>query len=244
MPASANPQTGKSTQDTLLIAEIKDGIVIMKDGSLRGVILGSAINFDLMSGPEQEAVESSFQGFLNSLHFSIQIVVRSQKIDISAYLEKLDTLRSEQSNELLASLMDDYVANIRALVEEVNIMDKQFYVVVPYYPATAAEASKNLARNIKAAFEPTPQITVSEEEFHKYKQELSQRMSLAASGMSQMGLRAISLGTQELVDLYYAWYNPDTAANQKLIDVAQLATPAVTKGDGVAPRGPLPGAPV
>lgn len=244
MPASANPQTGKSTQDTLLIAEIKDGIVIMKDGSLRGVILGSAINFDLMSGPEQEAVESSFQGFLNSLHFSIQIVVRSQKIDISAYLEKLDTLRSEQSNELLASLMDDYVANIRALVEEVNIMDKQFYVVVPYYPATAAEASKNLARNVKAAFEPTPQITVSEEEFHKYKQELSQRMSLAASGMSQMGLRAISLGTQELVDLYYAWYNPDTAANQKLIDVAQLATPVVTKGDGAAPRGPLPGAPV
>lgn len=244
MPANTNTHLGKSTQDSLLIAEIKDGIVIMKDGSLRGVILGSAINFDLMSGGEQEAVESSYQGFLNSLHFPVQIVVRSQKIDISGYLSKLEAKKAEQPNDLLGSLMEDYIANIRGLVEEVNIMDKQFYVVVPFYPATAAEASKNLAHNLKAAFEPTAQITVSEEDFHKYKIELGQRMALAANGMSQMGLRAISLGTQELVDLYYTWYNPDVAANQKLIDVGQLGTPAVTKGEGQAPRGPLPGAPV
>lgn len=244
MAANANSNTGKSAQDTLLIAEIKDGIVIMKDGSLRGVILGSAINFDLMSSSEQEAVEGAYQGFLNSLHFPVQIVIKSQKIDISSYLEKLDGLRAEQPNELLATLMDDYIANIRALVDEVNIMDKQFYVVVPYFPPTAAEKSANFISNLKAAFQPTPIITVSEEEFHKYKQELSQRMALAANGMSQMGLRAISLGTQELVDLYYSWYNPDVAANQKLIDVAQLGTPSVTKGQGSAPRGPLPGAPV
>ena len=114
---AAAPKPGKSTQDTLLISEIKDGIVIMKDGSLRGVIMGSAINFDLMSGGEQEAVESSYQGFLNSLHFPIQIVVKSQRIDISGYLEKLDSRRAQQTNELLANLMDDYIANIRSLVE-------------------------------------------------------------------------------------------------------------------------------
>ena len=216
----------------------------MKDGSLRGVILGSAINFDLMSQGEQEAVESAYQGFLNSLHFPVQIVIKSQRIDISGYLDKLDALRAEQPNELLGALMDDYIANIRSLVDEVNIMDKQFYVVVPYFPLIAEQKTTSLIDNLKAAFQPTPIITVSEEDFHKYKQELSQRMALAANGMSQMGLRAISLGTQELVDLYYSWYNPDVAANQKLIDVAQLGTPSVTKGEGSAPRGPLPGSPV
>ena len=245
MAANANTHTGKSAQDTLLIAEIKDGIVIMKDGSLRGVILGSAINFDLMSQAEQGSVESAYQGFLNSLHFPVQIVIKSQKIDISSYLEKLDALRAEQPNELLGALMEDYITNIRSLVEEVNIMDKQFYVVVPYFPLVATkEKATSLIDNLKAVFTPTPQITVSEEDFHKYKQELSQRMALAANGMSQMGIRAISLGSQELVDLYYSWYNPDVAANQKLIDSAQLSTPAVTKGEGSAPRGPLPGAPI
>jgi len=243
--ANANPHTGKSAQDTLLISEIKDGIVVMKDGSLRGVILGSAINFDLMSQSEQEAVESAYQGFLNSLHFPVQIVIKSQKIDITSYLEKLDGLRAEQPNELLGSLMEDYIANIRSLVEEVNIMDKQFYVVIPYFPVIpATKKATSLIDNLSAIFKPTPIITVTEEDFHKYKQELSQRMALAANGMSQMGIRAISLGTQELVDLYYSWYNPDVAAHQKLIDTAQLGTPAVTKGEGTAPRGPLPGSPV
>ncbi len=244
MAANASNHSGKSAQDTLLIAEIKDGIVVMKDGSLRGVILSSAINFDLMNPSEQEAVESAYQGFLNSLHFPVQISIKSQKIDISNYLEKLDKLRAEQPNELLGVLMEDYIANIRALVEEVNIMDKQFYVVIPYFPPSAVQKSSNLIDKLKGAFETTPMITISEEDFHKHKQELSQRMALAANGMAQMGVRAISLGTQELVDLYYSWYNPDVAANQKLIDTSQIGAPAVTKGTGSAPRGPLPGAPV
>jgi len=243
--ASSNPvKTGKSTQNTLLISEIKDGVVVMRDGSLRGVILGSAINFDLMSSAEQGSVEFAYQGFINSLHFPIQIVIKSQRIDLTGYMEKLAALRGEQPNELLGALMDDYIANVRTLVDEVNIMDKQFYVVVPYFPPLNVQKSSTLINGLKAAFEPTPVITVAEEDFRKYKQELSQRMALAASGMSQMGIRAISLGTQELVDLYYSWYNPEVAQNQKLIDVAQMVTPVVTKGEGTAPRGPLPGAPV
>ncbi len=240
------PTPGKSTQDTLLISEIKDGIVIMKDGSLRGVILGSAINFDLMSGGEQEAVESSYQGFLNSLHFPIQIVVKSQKIDISNYLDKLATRRAEQPNELLANLMDDYIANIRSLVDEVNIMDKQFYIVVPFFPALDVKASNrvSLIAGLKASFESTPVISVSEEDFKKYQQELANRMSLVTSGLTQMGIQTTQLDTQGLIDLYYGWYNPDVAGNQKLIDASQLGTAVVTKGDGQAPRGPLPNSPV
>jgi type IV secretory pathway VirB4 component len=235
---------GKSTQNSLLISEIKDGVVIMRDGSLRGVILGSAINFDLMSAQEQDSVEFSYQGFLNSLHFPIQIVIKSQKIDLDPYIEKLKTKRNEQSNELLGLLMDDYIANITALVEEVNIMDKQFYIVVPYIPPLTAAKGSNLITKLQAAFESTPQIVVGEDDFKKYKTELAQRMQLVSSGLTQIGIRAIALNTQELIDLYYSAYNPDVAVNEKLIDASQLQTPVVTKGEGSAPRGPLPGAPL
>jgi type IV secretory pathway VirB4 component len=239
---SAN--VAKSTQNSLLISEIKDGIVIMRDGSLRAVVLGSAINFDLMSPQEQDAVEFAYQGFINSLHFPIQIVVKSQRIDLDNYIEKLKNLRNEQANELLGLLMDDYTANIRALVDEVNIMDKQFYVVVPYFPPLINTKSGNIIGGVTNAMKPAPVITVAEEDFRKYKQELQQRVSLVSSGMAQMGIRAVALGTQELIDLYYGWYNPEVAVNEKLIDPSQLQTPVVTKGDGSAPRGPLPGAPV
>jgi type IV secretory pathway VirB4 component len=240
--AQTKNKTNKSTQNTLLITEIKDGVVLMKDGSMRAVVLGSAVNFDLMSPQEQDSVEFAYQGFLNSLHFPVQIVIKSQKIDLDNYIEKLTTLRTEQSNDLLGMLMEDYIANIRALVDEVNIMDKQFYVVVPFFPPTNVKKSISLISGLQAAFQPTPITTVAEDDFKHYKQELSQRVALVSSGMSQMGIRAIALGTQELIDLYYGWYNPDVAVNQKLIDAAQITTPVVEKGVGNAPRTPLPGA--
>ena len=245
-PDNTAPQapTTKSTQNSLLISEIKDGVVVMRDGSLRSVILGSAINFDLMSAAEQTAIEYSYQGFINSLHFPVQIIIKSQKIDLDPYIEKLGSLRTEQSNELLGLLMDDYIANIKALVDEVNIMDKQFYIVVPYFPPVDIKHSASLVTGIQQALRPTPTISVTEEQFRQYKQELAQRGSLVSSGLNQMGIRSITLGTQELIDLYYTWYNPEVAASQKLIDAQQLLTPVVTKGSGTAPKGPLPGSPV
>src|SRR5271154_2412019 len=100
-----------STQDTLLIWEIRDGIVVMRDGSLRAVIMASAINFDLMSAAERDGVEYAYQSFLNSLHFPVQILIKSQKIDLDSYIAKLQQLRTDQDNDLLAMLMDDYIAN-------------------------------------------------------------------------------------------------------------------------------------
>ncbi len=244
MAADTSAKSNKSTQNTLLISEIQDGMVVMKDGSLRGVIMGSAINFDLMSAQEQESVEFAYQGFLNSLHFPIQIIIKSERIDINGYLEKLQGLRAEQPNELLGTLMDDYITNIKSLIEEVNIMDKRFYVVVPYFPPLIEQKKISVIEGLKSAFTPTPNIVVSEEDFHKSKEEISARMSLVANGLSQLGVRAVSLGSQELVDLYYSWYNPDVAANQKLIDASQLSTPSVQKGEGQAPRGPLTGTPL
>lgn len=233
--APAQKQT-KSTQNSLQIAEIRDGIVILRDGSLRAVILGSAINFDLMSPSERDSVEYAYQGFLNSLHFTVQILIRSQKIDLDGYIEKLGKLRQDQDNDLLASLMDDYILNIRTLVDEVNIMDKQFYTIVPFFPAAINKIKQtNLVAGVGSLMKPLPVTTVSESDFHAYKEELAQRVQLVSSGLSQMGIRAIPLNTQELIDLYYASYNPDVAQNQKLIDVRQLQTAAVTKGLGQAP---------
>src|SRR5689334_18516951 len=114
-PASKSTST-KSTQGSLLISEIKDGVVVLRDGSLRAVILTSAINFDLMSAQEQNSVEFSYQGFLNSLHFPVQFVVKSQKIDLDGYIEDLGKKRADQDNQLLGELMDDYIANIKGLI--------------------------------------------------------------------------------------------------------------------------------
>lgn len=241
--AESNAVKGeKSTQNSLLITEIKDGVVVMGDGSLRSVVLGSAINFDLMSPQEQEGVEFAFQGFLNSLHFSIQIVIKSQKMDIDGYLDQLRSKRAAQNNPLLGMLMEDYIANVKGLVEDVNIMDKQFYVTVPYFPAIQGGHKISLIEGIKGALAKTEDIVVPEEEFKKYKIELGHRTTQVAQGLTQIGIRAIALNTQELIDLFYTWYNPDAATQQKLIETEQLETPAVTKGEGNATTN-LPGEP-
>ena len=239
--AKNNSPKGKSTQNSLLINEIKDGVVVMRDGSLRGVVLGSAINFDLMSAQEQSGVELSYQGFLNALHFPVQIVIRSLKVDLDQYLDMLSSRRIDQTNELLGALMDDYIDNINALLDQVNIMDKQFYVVVPYYPPIKAAKTASLITGLRGAIQTMPKLTISENDFRDYKKELSERVALVSSGLSQMGIRAVALGTQELVDLYYNWYNPDVAINEKLIDASQLQTPIVTKGEGNAVNNTLPG---
>lgn len=230
----------KSTQNSLLITEIKDGIVVLRDGSLRAVVAASAINFDLMNQQEQDGVEFAYQGFLNSLHFPIQIVVRSQKLDLDSYIEGLTKTRQEQDNQLLGLLMDDYIANIKGLVEEVNIMDKQFYIVVPYFPP-ATQTKGGLLGSINSIFKAPDVITLDEAHFQQFKMELSQRVQLVTSGLNQLGIRAISLNTQELIELYYSFYNPDTAANQKLIDAGQLQSAAVVRK--AAPAAPQTAAP-
>lgn len=140
------PKNANSTQSTLQLSEIRDGMVIMMDGSFRAVVACKSINFDLMSDREREGVEYSYQNFLNSLNFPVQILIRSQRVDIGPYLEKLVNIRRTQDNMLLGVLMDDYIGFIDALAQEANIMEKTFYIVVPYFPAgdaaTLVEQSK------------------------------------------------------------------------------------------------------
>ncbi len=234
-----------STQNSLHIAEIRDGIVIMDDGSYRSVIMAQSINFDLMSPEERESVEYAFQGFLNSLYFPVQIFIRSQRIDMRPYLEKLESLRVKQDNMLLAVLMEDYIGYITTLVQEVNIMDKQFYLIVPYYSTVdlskPVEASKKVLTGFLDVFKlnksaATEVVHINEHDLEKAKQELTNRVQSVLGGLNQVGVQAVPLNTEELIELYYDVYNPDTATRQSLRNVSGLTAPIVNKGQGQAPK--------
>jgi type IV secretory pathway VirB4 component len=237
-PIKSNPN---STQNTLEIAEIRDGVVIMHDGSFRSVVRLNSINFDLMSPQEREAVEYGYQGFLNSLYFPIQIFIRSQKIDIGPYINKLSKIRSEHDNMLLALLMDDYIAFITYVAEQTNIMDKAFYIVIPYYPVSNAQAavtaSKGFLTGVFGQKEHT--VTVNEADLEAAKTELRNRIQAVLNALMQCGVHGLPLDTQELIELYYDFYNPDTATRQKLRTFEDLTAPIVTKGKGEAPQPDL-----
>ncbi len=221
-----------STQSHLPFSEIKDGIVVMRDGSLRMVILCSPTNFDLKSPDEKEAIEFAFQGFLNGLHFPIQIVIQSRKIDLDNYLSKLEVIQSDQPNPLLADLMDDYVTNIKSLLDEVNIMEKRFYVVVPYFVNVVSKA--NIFTKLRGASSDSVEVTQTSGEYEQRKGDLLQRTNQVAQGLAQIGVRTVILNTQEVIELFYNSYNVAESQNQSLTDIADMSTPAVLRKDGLA----------
>ncbi len=238
LPPKSNPN---STQNTLQIAEIRDGIVIMNDGSFRAVVMAKSINFDLMSPQERDAVEFSYQGFLNSLYFPIQIFVQSQKVDLRPYIERLDKIRTEHDNMLLALLMEDYINYIDAVSQQTNIMDKRFYIVIPFFPIAdiqqAITQSKNFFTGLVDMFNSKEQhVTVNEPDLEKAKDELRNRVQAVLGGLQQCGIQGLPLDTQELIELYYDVYNPDTATRQKLKNFNDLTAPVITKGEGAAPQ--------
>jgi type IV secretory pathway VirB4 component len=239
--APANPN---STQNTLQISEIRDGIVIMNDGTFRAVIMCKSINFDLMSPQEREAVEFSYQGFLNSLYFPVQIFVRSQKVDLRPYLNKMSKIRTEQENMLLGLLMEDYIAFLADIAQQTNIMDKRFYVVIKY-PDTDQDVRKALKQStgfftgLGELFSPgKPQkVTINERTLEEAKTELRNRIQAVMQGLSQAGIQSLPLDTEELIELYYDVYNPDTATRQQIKDFGDLTAPIITKGEDPAPAG-------
>ena len=235
--AKTNPN---STQNTLKISEIRDGIVIMNDGSFRSVIMCKTINFDLMSQGEREAVEFSYQGFLNSLYFPVQIYIKSMKVDMRPYLEKLNKIRIEHDNMLLALLMEDYIEFMSVLTQQTNIMDKKFYMVIPYTPPTGAaqtvQKSKSFFDNIFGFNKKQETIVIDEATLEKAKTELRNQVQAVLNGLTQIGIQSLPLDTQELIELYYDVYNPDTATRQQIRNFNDLTAPVVTKGPGEAPQ--------
>lgn len=237
-PASPQPANANSTQNSLLIAEVRDGLVIMADGSFRSVVLAKSINYDLMSSQEQEAVEYAYQGFINSLYFDMQIVIKSRKIDMRTYIERLQTTHNKLDNMLLAMLMEDYIYFITDLVSQTNIMSKQFYLVIPYYPVMDSKQALNSSKKfLGTVFEKkNSKVTINEADLQKAKSELKNRVGAVLEGLQNMGVQGVPLDTQELIELYYNSYNPDTATRQPLNDLGNVSSAVITKGQGASTR--------
>ena len=241
------PQKPNSTQNSLLLSELRDSMVVMADGTFRAVVACKSINFDLMSSREREGVEFSYQNFLNALYFPIQIFIRSQRVDIGPYLDRLEEIRRNQDNMLLNVLMDDYIQFIDVLSQEANIMDKSFFVVVPYFPAgdanTVVDQGKGFFGKIFGGGSKAAAVTkIDKATYEKAKDEIKNRVDSVVSGLNQVGVQAVQLTTKELGELYYNIYNPDTAVREPLGNFDNVTSTYVRKGRGdVTPLSPQGG---
>lgn len=231
-PAKPKPNPN-TTQNTLLISEIRESMAIMRDGSFRAVVACKSINFDLMSSKEREGVEYSYQNFLNSLYFPAQVFIRSQRVDIGPYIDRLATLRRNQDNMLLGVLMDDYINFIDVLSQEANIMDKSFFIIVPFYPGGDLSDLRDQAKGFFGklfAKQSTEPVKIDQAAYDKAKDEIKNRVDAVMSGLFQIGVKSVQLNTKELGELYYNIYNPDTAVRQPLSDFDNVTSTYVTKG--------------
>ena len=220
MAAKAKKSGPPATQQYLEIAEIKEDTVVLKDGTMRAVLLCSSINFALKSEEEQEAIIAAYVSFLNALEYPIQILVQSRRLNVDDYLLRLVQAEKEQTNDLLRAQIADYRQFVGELVGLGQIMSKRFYLVVPYDPLT--NSRKGFFKMLGEALSPAVAIRLREERFQDQRKELLGRVDHIVSNLGSMSVTAVPLDTQSLIELYYTAYNPDVADSQKLADVGKL----------------------
>lgn len=201
------PVASKATQEFVPIQEVRDGIVILKDGAMRAIVLASSLNFSLKSDDERNAIILQFQDFLNSLDFAVQISIQSRRLDIRPYIALLEGQYKEQINDLMKIQTREYIEFIKKFTETTNIMTKSFFVVVSYDPAMinikSGVAGKFFQK--KSASEETKQNQAS---FDENRTQLEQRVSVVEQGLVRCGIRVIRLGTEEVIELFYKIFNP------------------------------------
>ena len=205
MPPGQKTKKTAAAQDFVPIKEVRGGVMVLKDGTLAGVLLASSVNFALKSGEEQDAILLQFQSFLNSLDFSVQIFVQSRKLDIRPYVALLEDRLAAQTDDLMKIQVREYIEFIKTFTEEATIMSKRFFVIVPYAPPML---------NIKKAVEdqlfgsPDLKMKTKDPGFEEHKTQLEQRMSTVQGGLASTGVRTVPLGTEEVIELLYKEFNP------------------------------------
>ncbi len=219
MAEKKNQNQGQSsTQEFLQVSEIRDNIIILKDGTLRAVLAVSSTNFDLKSEEEQNALIYSYQRFLNSLEFSIQILMQSRKMEIADYTEKLRQIMDKQTTELMRMQTAEYIDFIDRLVESANVMNKSFYVVVPYdmsvNPGTTSFFSKLFGSG------KTKEIEDKRVNLETYGKQLDERVTTIENNLAGCGLKVMRLQTGQLIELIYNSYNFSAGPS---IDASQLS---------------------
>jgi hypothetical protein len=219
----AGPKPGVPSQRFLDVAEIRDDIVIMRDGTLRVVLLVSSINFSLKSTDEQNAIVQAYMQFLNGLDYPIQVLIQSRRMNIDHYMRDLSENEKTITNDLLKRQIRDYQDFVLQLVKLGDIMQKRFYVVVPLNPATdKGTVQKGFAQRIAEIFSPTIVGKLTEERFQKLKFDLSLRVNQIIGGLSSMSLNAVQLDTQSLIEMLYTVYNPELFETQRMTDISKL----------------------
>lgn len=197
---------GTPSQEFVPIKEVRDGIVVLRDGSLRALLIASSLNFALKSADEQTAILAQFQNFLNSLDFSVQIFIQSRELDIRPYIALLEKHFQDQTNELLRIQIREYIEFIKNFTEAANIMTKNFFVVIPYSPPTLTLS--------KGSVIPLPSLSFNRaeakagESFEESRTQLEQRVAVVEQGLVRTGVRIAQLGTEEVIELFYKLFNP------------------------------------
>lgn len=199
--------SNKSTQEFVPVAEVRDGIIVMKDGTLRAVLLASSINFALKSEDEQTAFIVQFQNFLNSLDFSCQIFIESRMLDIRPYIATLEERYKDQLDDLMRIQIREYVQFIKSFTEAANIMTKNFFVVVPYAASALSLPSGGLASKLSFG-KKGPSAQDANRTFEEKVSQLEQRISIVQQGLVRCGVRTVQLGTEEAIELLYKLFNP------------------------------------
>ena len=205
MPNASVRATTKSTQEFVPVSEVRDGIVILKDGSYRAILLASSINFALKSEDEQTAFIIQFQNFLNSLDFSCQIFVQSRQLDIRPYLATLEVQYKKQLDDLMRIQIREYIGFVKSFTEAANIMTKNFFVVVPYSPTVTVQQGGLAKLNPFARKSTGAEVTKT---FEEHVSQLEQRISIVQQGLVRTGVRTVQLGTEEAIELLYKMFNP------------------------------------
>lgn len=216
----AKPKPGPSTQRFLDISEIRDDMVILKDGTVRAVLLISSINFALKSEDEQDAIIQAYMSFLNGLEYPVQIVIQSRKMNIDGYMQRLSDQQKKSTNELLKAQIDDYRAFVSELVVLGQIMQKRFYIVVPYDPIT--NKRKNFWTRFQEALSPASAANLSKKQIADRIEQLSRRVANISGQLNSMGLSSARLDTQSLIEMYYESYNPDLFDTERLTNISEI----------------------
>jgi len=206
MPTTKPKVKAQATQDFVPIKEVRDGVVILKDGSLRVLLMASSINLALKSQDEQQAVIAQFQNFLNSLEFTVEFFIQSRELDIRPYIALLQDRYAKELDELMKIQIREYMAFIKDFTERANIMTKNFFIVVPYDPALI-----NRGGGMLGSFLPGRSggaTALQDEVFEQYRTQLEQRSAVIEQGLVRTGVRVVKLGTEEVIELFYKLFNP------------------------------------
>lgn len=195
----------KATQDFVPIKEIRDGVVILKDGSMRAVVMASSINFALKSPDEQQGVIVQFQNFLNGLDFSVQISIQSRELDIRPYIAMLEGRYRNETGDLMKIQIKEYIQFIKNFVDQTSIMTKTFFVVIPFSPTSSSTSGGNPFSQLFGSQKPAGG---KDGHFDENRTQLEQRIGTISQGLSRCGIKTIQLGTEEIVELFYKIFNP------------------------------------